>query len=149
MYWCIHDLWSPTNLVASMVRRVGLYPTIPPGCTRDSVWATHGCPSSISWKTCTRVRWTQLDSLIVVVNYYHSWCLCDLCLSCCQVVTLARFKLAQVTATLLDMSDSCLLLSFRSNSTFIGLYLYRKMDVDYLVVDEVLNINVDWSQLHV
>jgi hypothetical protein len=29
------------------------------------------------------------------------------------------------------------------------LYMYREMDVDYLVVDEMININVDWSQLYV
>jgi hypothetical protein len=29
----------------------------------------------IAWKTCTRVRWAQLNSLVIVVNYYHSWCL--------------------------------------------------------------------------
>jgi hypothetical protein len=45
--------------------------------------------------------------------------------------------------TLSNMSDSCLLLSFRSNSTFIMLYMYHEMDVDYLVVDMVLNINVN------
>jgi hypothetical protein len=45
--------------------------------------------------------------------------------------------------TLLEMSDTCFLQSFCSNSTFTMLYLYHEMDVDYLVVDEVLNINVD------
>jgi hypothetical protein len=43
--------------------------------------------------------------------------------------------------TLSDMSDSCLLQSFSSNSTFILLYLYYEMDVDYLVVDEMINIS--------
>jgi hypothetical protein len=42
----------------------------------------------IMWKTCTRVRWAQLHSLISVVNCCHSWCLCDPCVSCCQVITL-------------------------------------------------------------
>ena len=51
--------------------------------------------------------------------------------------------LTRVSATLSDMSDACSLLSFRSNSTFIILYLYHEMDVDYLVVDELFNINVD------
>jgi hypothetical protein len=56
---------------------------------------------------------------------------------------LLRFKLTRVAATLSDMSDSCLLLSFRSNSTFIMLYLYHEMNVEYLVVDEMLDIKVD------
>jgi hypothetical protein len=54
-----------------------------------------------------------------------------------------RFILARVAATLSDMSDSCLLQLFSSNSTFIMLCLYHEMDVDHLVVDEVLNINLD------
>jgi hypothetical protein len=29
------------------------------------------------------------------------------------------------------------------------LYMYHEMDVDYLVVDEMTNINVDWSHLYV
>jgi hypothetical protein len=60
---------------------------------------------------------------------------------------LARFKLAQVSTTLLNMSDSCLLQSFSSNSTFIMLYLYHEMDVDYLVADEMIHINIDWLHL--
>jgi hypothetical protein len=56
---------------------------------------------------------------------------------------LPRLKLARVFTTLLDMSDSCLLQSLSCNSTFIMLYMYHEMDVDYLVVDEMTNINVD------
>jgi hypothetical protein len=103
----------------------------------------------IVWKTCTRVRWARLDFLIVIVNCCHSWCLHDLRVSCCHVVILARFKLTRVTATLSDMSDTCLLQSFSSNSTFLMLYLYHEMDVDSLVVDEVLHINIVLLQLHV
>jgi hypothetical protein len=51
--------------------------------------------------------------------------------------------------TLSEMSDTSLLPSFNSNSTFIMLYRYHEMDVDYLVVDEMININVDWSHLYV
>jgi hypothetical protein len=54
---------------------------------------------------------------------------------------LARFKLARVSMILLDMSDTCPLQSFSSNSTFIMLYLFYVMDVDYLVVDEMINIS--------
>jgi hypothetical protein len=56
---------------------------------------------------------------------------------------LARFKLARIFITPSDMSDSCLLQSFSSNSTFIMLYRYHEMDVDYLVANEMVNINVD------
>jgi hypothetical protein len=44
MYWCMRDLWGPTNFVASSVAK--LDDTLP--CLMDvhwdSVWATHGCP---------------------------------------------------------------------------------------------------------
>jgi hypothetical protein len=41
-----------------------------------------------------------------------------------------------------DMGNTCLLLSFSSNSTFIMLYLLHGMDIDYLVVDEMINIKI-------
>jgi hypothetical protein len=78
--------------------------------------------------------------LVCVINCCHSWCLCDSHVSCCQVVILASFKLAHVTMTHSDMSDSCLLQSFSSNPTSIMLYLYHEMDVNYLVVDKVISI---------
>jgi hypothetical protein len=62
---------------------------------------------------------------------------------------LATFKLARVLVTLSDMSDSYLLQSFNSNSTFIMLYRYHEMDVDYLVADKMININADWSHSYV
>jgi hypothetical protein len=40
-----------------------------------------------------------------------------------------------------DMGATCLLQSFSSNCTFIMLYLYHEMEVDYLVVDEMFNIS--------
>jgi hypothetical protein len=40
------------------------------------------------------------------------------------------------------MSDTYPLQSFNSNSTFIMLYLYHEMDVDYLVVDRMINIKI-------
>jgi hypothetical protein len=58
------------------------------------------------------------------------------------VVTLARLKVTQVSSTLSDMSDYCLLQSFSSNSTCIMLYLFHEMDVDYLVVDELINFKI-------
>jgi hypothetical protein len=61
--------------------------------------------------------------------------------SCCQVFHLARCKLVQNSTTLSEMSDGLITVSKHSNSTFIMLYLNHEMDVDYLVVDEVLNIS--------
>jgi hypothetical protein len=40
-----------------------------------------------------------------------------------------------------DMGDGLIPESKCSNPTFIRLYLYHEMDVDYLVVDEMVNIS--------
>jgi hypothetical protein len=39
------------------------------------------------------------------------------------------------------MGNTCLLQSFSSNSTFIMLYLYHEMEVNYLVVEVMINIS--------
>jgi hypothetical protein len=51
--------------------------------------------------------------------------------------------LARVAATLSKVSDSCLLLLFYSNSSFIMFTLVYENDVDYFFVEELLNIIVD------
>jgi hypothetical protein len=40
-----------------------------------------------------------------------------------------------------DMGNTCPLQSFSSNSTLIMLYLYHEMDINYLVVDEMINVS--------
>jgi hypothetical protein len=40
-----------------------------------------------------------------------------------------------------DMGDGLFAESIRSNSTFIMLYLVHEMDIDYLVVDDMINIS--------
>jgi hypothetical protein len=62
--------------------------------------------------------------------------------SVCQVITLARFKLARVSAITSDMGNTCPLQSFSSNSTFIMIYLVHEMDIDYMVVDEMISIKI-------
>jgi hypothetical protein len=47
------------------------------------------------------------------------------------------------------MGNTCLLWSFSSNSIFIMLYLDHEMDIDYLVVDETINIKIVCLQLYV
>jgi hypothetical protein len=41
-----------------------------------------------------------------------------------------------------DMGDGSFAESKRSNSTFIMLNLYHEMDIDYLVVDVMINIKI-------
>jgi hypothetical protein len=55
----------------------------------------------------------------------------------------------QISTTPSDMGDGLIAESKHSNSTFIMLYLYHEMVVDYLVVDEMININIDRLHLHV
>jgi hypothetical protein len=43
------------------------------------------------------------------------------------------------SATPSDMGDGLITVSKHSNSTFIMLYLYHEMDVDYLVVGKMVN----------
>jgi hypothetical protein len=54
---------------------------------------------------------------------------------------LARFKLARASVIPSDMGNTCSLQSFSSNSTFIMLYLYHEMEVNYLVVKEMILIS--------
>jgi hypothetical protein len=45
-----------------------------------------------------------------------------------------------------DMGNTCSLQLFSSNSTFILLYLIYEMDINYLIVDEMINIkSFDYS----
>jgi hypothetical protein len=77
-----------------------------------------------------------------IVNYCHPWCPSKPRVSCCQVITLARFKLSRVSVIPSDMGNTCTLQSFSSNSTFIIIYLVHEMDIDYMVVDEMINIKI-------
>jgi hypothetical protein len=45
MYWSIRDLGGPANFVASMVAKLDDTPPYLTDVRRDSVGATHGCPS--------------------------------------------------------------------------------------------------------
>jgi hypothetical protein len=54
--------------------------------------------------------------------------------SCYQVYTIARLTINS------NMGDGLIVVFKCSNSTFIMLYLYHEMDVDYLVADEIVNI---------
>jgi hypothetical protein len=50
--------------------------------------------------------------------------------------------------TPLDMGDGLFAESKRNNYTFIMLYLVHYMNIDYMIVDEMINIKIVWSQLH-
>jgi hypothetical protein len=60
----------------------------------------------------------------------------------CHVAKFSRARciLIRISARPSDMGDGLITMSKRSNSTFITLYLYHEMDVNYLVLDEMFNI---------
>jgi hypothetical protein len=58
-------LWGPANLVALWVTKTEAILPYLMGVHRDSAWATHGLSAkAFTWKTCTRVGWALIDSLI-------------------------------------------------------------------------------------
>jgi hypothetical protein len=61
---------------------------------------------------------------------------------CCVVrfIPLQGCLLIQISMTSSDMGDGLFATPKHSNSTFIMLYLVHEMDIDYLVVDEMVNI---------
>jgi hypothetical protein len=50
--------------------------------------------------------------------------------------------LVRISMTPSKMGDGLIAMSKRSNFIFIMLYLYHEMDVNYLVVDEMINISM-------
>jgi hypothetical protein len=46
-----------------------------------------------------------------------------------------------------DIGDVLFTVPKRSNYTFIMLYLVHETHIDYLIVDEMINIKIIWSQL--
>jgi hypothetical protein len=60
-------LWGPTNWVASCVAEMKDILPYLTDVKWDSAWATHGVSAeAYAWKTCTRVRWTLIISLIAL-----------------------------------------------------------------------------------
>jgi hypothetical protein len=100
----------------------------------------------IARKTCTRVWWARLDSLIVVMNCGHSWCLRGSCVSCCQVISLARCILILISMTPSDMGQAY---SLCSNIVMELHYCwYENYGWCWLLCSQVmLLIKVEWSYL--
>jgi hypothetical protein len=85
----------------------------------------------------TRVRWAQLNSLIVIANGCHSCCLRDSRVSCCQVDTLQDYIiLIRISMTPSDMGEAC---SLCSNVEVLYHHVHMRFMVmfnyDYLVVE--------------
>jgi hypothetical protein len=128
-------LWGPTNLVALTVAELDDTPPYLTDVQWDSVGAPTDAHQGTAWKTCTRVRWAWLNSLIVVMNYGHSWCLRGSRVLCCQVISLVRCILIRIFMTPSDMGKAC---SLCSNVVMELHYCWFENyvdDVDYFVVE--------------
>jgi hypothetical protein len=84
----------------------------------------------------TRVRWVQLNSLIVIMKCGHSCCLRGSRVSCCQVDTLQGYViLIQISATPSDIGETC---SLCSNVEVLYHHVHMRfmvrLNYDYLVV---------------
>jgi hypothetical protein len=84
-----------------------------------------------------RVRWAQLNSLIVITKGGHSCCLRGSCVSCCQVDTLKGYIiLIRISMTPSDMGEAC---SPCSNVEVLYHHVHMRFMVrfnyDYLVVE--------------
>jgi hypothetical protein len=90
MYWCIRDMESPNWVVSCAAETEVILPYLT-DVKWDSAWAAYGVSAeAYMWKTCTWVRWALIVCLTSSWNCCHSWCPPGLCVSCCQVYTLAR-----------------------------------------------------------
>jgi hypothetical protein len=74
------------------------------------------------------VNWP--DSLIIVVNCGHSWCIRGSHGSCYPVISLARCILIRTSVIPSDMGDDLILVSKRSNCTSFMLHIYIATNVD-------------------
>jgi hypothetical protein len=103
----------------------------------------------IAWKTCTRVRWARLDSLIVIVKGGQSCCLRGSHVSCCQVISLARWLLIQISVIPSDIGETC---SLCPNVEVLFHYVHMifmvMFNYDYLVVKNDDSKN-GWLSYHV
>jgi hypothetical protein len=84
----------------------------------------------------TRVRWAQLNFLIVIMKGGHSCCLCGSRVLCCQVDTLQCYIiLIRISATPSDMGEAC---SLCPNIEVLYHHVHMRFMVrfnyDYLVV---------------
>jgi hypothetical protein len=63
----------------------------------------------------------------------------------CHVVRFIPLQgslLIRISATPSDMGDGLFTAPKRNNYAFIMLYLVHEMDIDYLIVDEMINIKI-------
>jgi hypothetical protein len=119
------------------------------GVQWDSAWASHGVSTeAYAWTTCTRARWALIVSLTTSWTVATRGALRAYMCHIVRFIPLQGWLLIQISMTPSDMGDGLFAESKRSNSTFIMLYLYHEMVIDYLVVDEMINIKIVWSQLH-
>jgi hypothetical protein len=112
VYWCIWDLWDPANILVLTIAELDDTPLYFTGDIRIVWRSPTDVQRGIAWKTCTRVRWARLDSLIVIVKRGRSCFLRGSRVSSCHVISLVRWLLIRISVTPSNMGEVCSLLSF-------------------------------------
>jgi hypothetical protein len=109
----------------------------------DSVRATHGVSTeAYAWKTTLGWGRTQHDSLTMPWTVATPGALLAHVCRVVRFIPLHGWLLIWISVTPSDMGDGLFAAPKHSNSTFIMLYLVHDMDIDYLVVDEMINISI-------
>jgi hypothetical protein len=116
----------------------------------DIAWVTHSVSAeAYAWKTCTRVRWALIVSLtsswIVATRGALRTCVCRVV----RFIPLQGWLLIRISTTPSDMGDGLFAVFKCSNWTSFMIHMAYKMDIDYMIVDEMINIKIVWLYLHV
>jgi hypothetical protein len=137
------------NLVASCVDE--LNDTLPhfTGVQWDSVRATHNV-STEAYTCKTTLGWGRIRPDFLASSWTFATRVASVAHMCrvIRFIPLQGWLLIQISATPSYMGDGLFTVPKRSNYTFIMLYLVHEMDIDYLIVDKMINIKIVWSQLH-
>jgi hypothetical protein len=84
----------------------------------------------------------KYDTWSYIDNSMRLWsCLRNVNSCVVRFIPLQGRLLIRISVTPSDMGDGLFAVDKRSDSTFIMLYLVHEMDIDYLVVDEMVNIS--------
>jgi hypothetical protein len=109
---------------------VGWHPTLLHVCTIESCSSHPRCVHcGIRVEDDTRVRWARLDSLIVIVKYWDSWCLLGLRVPCCRVFCPCKVTIYYNLRDNLGYGWGLFTASKRSNWTSFMIHMAYEMDV--------------------
>jgi hypothetical protein len=132
---------EPPHLLSLCV--VELDDTLPPyGCYIGYCRATHGVSAEAYVRKMALGRGRNWpDTLITLWTVATRGALPAHMCSVVRFIPLQIWLLIRISVTPSDMGDALFTTPKHSNTTFIMLYLIHEMDIDYLVVDEMINVS--------